>query len=440
MAPLSFRFAGPLLLACSIITPAAVAVEPQADDEAEEPGIEFNWAPGDARVVAAYAPDAAYTLYSRVIAGGQVVFNDDWSLDAVFRFDGYFENRNDGADYRNLTDLKLDGQNVMLSWVGESSRLSAGYGIVRWGKTDEISPVDRVVAADFTRFNLNTIEERRRAVPLLRWQWFGEDINVDMLYRPWFRKARMPAFKSIWSPVDRRDGRIAGFPDDDPALIAAVKNLPFKDSAGGSGGAAARVSGLYEGIDWGLSLQRQRRSTPYYRVEEDNGKAIFVGKHPFRWIAGGEMAMAIGKLTMRAEAVYMSAEPVTREDGSYQTVPAWEAVAGIDWWPGDKDTLVVVQLATRWLDTSEPVKDQVTTVALTGSVNTEWGRGDWEARGRYFVALNQNEYYFNPYVTWKRFAPHELIVGAHVFGGSERTVMGYYDDNDQVYLEWKLSW
>ena len=439
MATMSRRLTGGLrpiaglCLLCVGVLPAAAA-----EDDPAVSGLEFNWARGELLIDAGYAPDTAYTLYSRGIGGGQLVFSDAWSLDAVFRFDAYWENRI--GDSRSLSEVKLDGQKVLLNWVGEQNRISAGYGIVRWGKTDEVSPIDRVAAVDFTRFNVNTLEERRRAVPMVRWQWFGDDVDVDLIYRPWFRKARMPAFDSIWSPVDRSSGRIAGLPDDE-ALAGLVSTLPFQDSGGGSGGGALRVGGNRDGVDWGVSLQRERRSVPYYKLETKNGRPTFVGQHPFRWVPGLDMSAAIGKLTMRAEAVYLSREPVTTDAGNYKTVPAWEAVAGVDWWPGDKDTLVVIQLAARWLDTGgDNVLDQTTSIALAGTVSTEWGQGDWEAHLRYFVSLNESEYYFNPKVTWNRFAPHLFTLGAHVFGGSERTVMGYYDDNDIVNLEWKLQW
>jgi hypothetical protein len=79
---------------------------------------------------------------------------------------------------------------------------------------------------DATRFVLDDLEDRRRAVLALRWEEFVGEYKLDALYVPFFRAAELPDEDSIWSPVDRSRGRIAGVPPD-PLQAAAGPRGPL---------------------------------------------------------------------------------------------------------------------------------------------------------------------------------------------------------------------
>lgn len=390
------------------------------------------------RFVSSYDPGSTATGYLNAEGGLNVDIGSEGQLTGIFRVDGYWEHR--GNEQIGVNKIILDAQDVGVNWSDQKLRASIGAYVVRWGKTDEISPVDRVVAEDFTRAFIEPISERRRAVLMMRAEYFGDYFSVDALFRPRFRKAQMPQFDSIWSPIDKKEGRLAGFAST-PQLAQLVQSGAFKDPEKGDGGWAVRVSNTNFGVDWGVSIQRQRRSLPYYELTANEVSPEFVGRHPRRWIFGAELATQIDLLTVRAEAVYLSEEPVTTKSLKFTTVPAWEAVAGIDWWPGDKDVLLVLQLAGRYLDTAGlSILDRTHFFSLTGSVRTDWGRGDWMAETRYLVGLNKEEFYFNPRLTWTGWSPHQFILSGQFFSGSEDTLSGFYSTNNQVSIEWKVSW
>lgn len=393
----------------------------------------YNWRGKNLRINQGFFSEGGTTSLAHFSGGLTVDATDKWRVEAFARLDGVFDNHNMGVSSNRYS---ADFDALYLQWRGDGqSRATFGYQIVRWGKTDEISPVDRVVREDWSR-PFEDLADRRRALPLFRYEYFGEGYSLDAVVRPWFAKAEMPRLESTWSPIDQRQGRILGF-EPDPLMSALVTAGRFVDEAQGDAGWGARLSSNGKGLDWAVSLQRWRRSSPYYAVDL-SGPVVFQAQHPFSYVWGAELAATLGAVTTRAEATYLSAEPVTTRTLAYATVPAFEAVLGIDWWPGDKDTLVVMQLAGRQLDTgSRDILDRTHSLALTGSVRSDWGRGNWQARLRYSVGLDKFDNYFNPAITWLGWESNQLTFGAHFFSGSAATPGGFYKNNDALYFEWR---
>jgi hypothetical protein len=392
----------------------------------------IQWRRGKLRLIPGLFNEGGGTHFAHLDGGVETEFNEAWRGELAARID-YWRDTSTEAGGEHKADIDA----LFLQWRGgERHRATLGYQIVRWGKTDEISPTDRVVREDWSR-PFEDLADRRRALPMLRYEHFGKDFNLDLLWRPWFKEAEMPRLDSSWSPIDQKRGRLLGFAPD-PAMAFLVSNGRFIDEPEGGAGWGARLSANERGYDWALSAQRWRRSAPYYAI--DLPSLTFQGRHPTSLVLGGEFAAALGPLTTRAEFAFIADEPVTMNNATlnYTTIPAYEAVAGLDWWPGDKDTLVVMQLAWRQLDKGGlDILDHSHSLALTGSVRTEWGHGNWQARLRYSIGLDRWDNYFNPSLTWTGWEAQQLSLGGHWFSGRDSSPGGYYKDKDFIYLEWR---
>lgn len=433
----SLRYLLCLLLA---VPASAVARDPApmtGAPAAESSDAPLHWRRGKLRLSPGWFSDGGVSHHAHVDGVVEVDFDASWRGEIAARLDTWQDHASTTAG-RSETKADLDA--LFLQWRGgEQHRATLGYQIVRWGKTDEISPVDRVVREDWSR-PFEELADRRRALPMLRYEYFGQGRTLDVIWRPWFQEAEMPRLDSPWSPIDQSGGRILGFAPN-PAMAALVSTGRFVDEADGGAGWGARLSSSQRGYDWALSLQRWRRSTPYYAVDLSGGTPVFNGQHPFSTVLGGELSAALGPITTRAEIAYVADEPVTLDTTlAYTTVPAFEAVAGIDWWPGDQDTLVVMQLAWRQLDKGgRDLLDHSHALALTGSVRTEWGRGNWQSRLRYSIGLDRRDTYFNPSITWSGLESQQITLGGHWFSGEASSPGGYYKNNDLIYLEWRLD-
>lgn len=429
------------LLCLLLVAPASGwAMDPPrmtAGPAAESAEAPLHWRRGKLRLSPGFFSGGGVSHYAHLDGVVEADIDSAWRGEIAARLDTWLDHAPDAAGQR---ETKGDLDALFLQWRGgEQHRATLGYQIVRWGKTDEISPVDRVVREDWSR-PFEELADRRRALPMLRYEYFGQGKTLDLVWRPRFQEAEMPRLDSPWSPIDQTRGRILGFAPD-PGMAALVSNGRFVDDANGDAGWGARLSSSQRGYDWALSLQRWRRSTPYYAVDLSGPTPVFNGLHPFSTVLGGELSAALGPITTRAEFAYVADEPVTLNTTlAYTTVPAYEAVAGIDWWPGDQDTVVVMQLAWRQLDKGRlDILDHSHSLALTGSVRTEWGRGNWQSRLRYSIGLDRRDTYFNPSITWSGLEAQQITLGGHWFAGEASSPGGYYRNNDLIYLEWRLD-
>ena len=153
-----------------------------------------------------------------------------------------------------------------IRYHGESSRITAGAQTVIWGRTDEIPPNDRMSVQDLSRFILDELPQRRRAVPELRVEKYNGPFKADLLWMPAFRPAELPSFDNIWSPVDRNRGRIISI-DSTPVLTQLVEQGKFTRDVGGQGGAGLRLSSSRDSLDYAMTVQRTRHSAPYYELD-----------------------------------------------------------------------------------------------------------------------------------------------------------------------------
>ena len=141
--------------------------------------------------------------YVHVSADARMLISHQWEFRLAGRLDGYYQTGIPGVQTTHV-----DYDESYIRYHGKSSRITAGAQTVIWGRTDEIPPNDRMSVQDLSRFILDDLPQRRRAVPALRIEEFAGPYKADLLWVPEFRPAELPSFDNIWSPVDRDNGRI----------------------------------------------------------------------------------------------------------------------------------------------------------------------------------------------------------------------------------------
>lgn len=328
---------------------------------------------------------------------------------------------------RDFTRLRADYGESYLRWRGDDTRVTVGAQNIMWGRVDEISPIDRMSRADLTRVILDKLPERRRAVPAVRMERYLDEVKIDAVWLPVFDDAVMPDGRSVWNPVDTRDGRLLGIGD-----VPLLKGFRVKDASHGSGGGGVRVTKGGDGLDYGFSVQRVRQSQPYYRVAPGVLQAV----HPFSTVLGGELEAERLGATWRMEAAWSSDVPVTTRDFRFLTKPGFDVVLGTEFFPGDGETRVTLQLGGHKTFVDERVLDRTEIYTFNGEIEHPFARGRWRADLRFVVGLDERDLYLNPKLTYTGIDRHELFVAAHIFSGAEKTLGGYYDRNDSVMVGW----
>lgn len=438
-----------------------------AADEGDGPMRGVTWRLDDLRLTTGYLPRSAQPVetYHDGTVSASVRWQPPgpWGFRAGARLDGQAQTSRRSSEDVGTAWATPDYTENWVRYRAPWGRVTAGTQIVPWGTMDLQPPGDRLSVQDLTRGPLNPVDDARRASPSLRLERYGE-VDIDMVLTPMFRPAELPRSGTLWHPVDQRRGRLLGVPDD-PAVRVLVREGSFdheprgrqQDPVGG-----IRLSRSGRALDWGLTLQSTRSSAPYYALTDNALDALqaalpdgedtavaaaaaadgdtFEARHPRSVIGGGDVALDAGGVTWRLEAVWSSAEPATRaDDFSYVTRRGVEWAAGAEFFPGDRNLRVSLQLTGEHLLNAGNVIDPTRSYQLGGEVERPWDRERWHTRLRFNLGLDRSDVYLNPELAWSARDDSEVVLGAHYFRGDDDTLGGYFEDHYIVTLGWRLT-
>lgn len=377
-----------------------------------------------------------------------------WSLQGTVRADSYpqFGRFDDGS-------TKIDYGESFVRYDGQRTRVTLGALKVLWGRVDEIPPTDQMSVQDISRFTLDEIADRRRAVPAFRAEHSFDKFKLDAVVMPWLRPAEIADEESIWHPVRQEDGRILGIGNQFPLYNAAIRlgTIGKADDFEQSGGAGLRLSHNGTGFDFAATVQRTRRSLPYYQIDPGVRAAVLRGVplpiaiangtgptfrevHPYTWVIGGDVALEALGGTVRVEAAYFSDFPVTTLDARLEKHGAFDWVAGYEFFPGDGNARVTLQVAGHHVFDTPTTLDRTRIFSLTGGVEIPFAQERWIFDTRFALGLNDRDIYVNPKISFVGWEPHEIYLGAHLFSGSQRTASGFFNDNDSIVLGWRAKY
>ena len=367
-------------------------------------------------------PSGDVFVHGAASAKGQ---SGDWQFALGARFDEYAQPGSPG-----FSRARLDYTENYLRWRGEDTRITVGTQNVLWGRVDELAPIDRMSRADLSRAILDKLPERRRAVPAVRLERFDGDYKIDAVWLPVFDAAVLPDEESVWYPVDTVNGRVLGIGD-----VPGIKGFRVTEDEHGSGGGGVRLTSAGGKLDYGFSLQRVRQSQPYYRVEP----GVLTAVHPYSWVVGGELETQKAGATWRMEAAWSSDVPVTTSTFQYRTEKAFDLVLGTEFFPGDSETRVTLQLMGHKIFADMPTLDRKEFYNVTGELEHPFAQGRWRANLRFLAGIDDRDLYFNPKLSYLGIDRNEIFLAAHLFSGSEKTLGGYYKDDDLIVLGWQVK-
>jgi hypothetical protein len=395
--------------------------------------------------------DGSHYLHASVMAEWPI--NERWSGRLAARLDGYAQ-----TGETDFERAELDYGESYVRFRASRRRVTLGTQTVLWGRVDEHAPTDRLSVQDVSRFLLDDLQDRRRAVLAARWEEFIGEYKMDLLVMPVFRAAELPHRDSIWSPVDRSRGRIIGLPENQ-FLAPLVTEGRFTEDDDGFGGWGIRLSRAGRGFDYAFTVQQARHSLPYYemdpRVREsllvtDPGNIpaalaaapdTFIARHPRTWVVGGDLGFNVGRATWRFEAAWLSDHPATTEDLRYVELEAFDWAAGVEFFPGDADLRMNVQVGgMHLLGADDDLLDRENTYTLFGDAENVFARNRWRARMRYSIGLDRRDVYLNPEVAFIGWEPHEIYMAYHHFDGADDTLGGFHRHHDIFTLGWRARY
>jgi hypothetical protein len=340
-------------------------------------------------------------------------------------------------------------------------QVRAGKQIVRWGKTDQMSPVDVINPHDMRQFIIPDLEERKIPVWMLKTTLFFDHMSLQGVYIPFFEPNEINFFGTDWAVFRHFKQDIAGSRID-PALKDYFRDLELDrnepSDAIDNGQLGARLSTSLQDVDVALSYFYGFDPTPHFSsfpvknisvegsIDADNlrdtlSSAVLTNEdievdYLRSQMVGLDFETTIGKFGVRGESAYFDSRSFLTDALTSVEKESVFTVLGADYL-GEREWYANLQVAhQRVFDHVDDILYfQRDNWSLMGELSKEFMRGKIEigAEGVYF--LSDESFFSNPWISYEIVPALNAEIGLHLFGGEPNTVLGQYDENDQGYLK-----
>lgn len=401
---------------------------------------------------------------SRLQGRAGVDWNKDLSSESSFKLRGaidldrlYYDS--DLADEE--TDFTL--HETYMQYNSSNWEMSLGKQRVRWGKSDQLSPIDSINPQDFRQFITIDLEERARPSWMLRSRWHGESIGFETIIQPWFKKSKIEYFDSNWAIYRNLRESIIDNPSAPDELKDYVRDLRVETNKPSKSldnmSAAARFTWQTKQTDFALSYHYGWETLPTitnFPVKniDYSGKpdpdltellsdAVFTdqkvqAKYKRQQTAGFEWETVLDPIGFRGEIAYIDHVAFLSSDLTSVRKPVVHLISGIDY-ASTSEWYFNVQGSWYHINdySSEILYFEENTVSLLGEISKPVWRGNLEFSLQYNYTITDQSSYLQPSVILKYFRNLECETGANIFSGDDDTLLGSYDQNDQVYVRVK---
>jgi hypothetical protein len=378
--------------------------------------------------------------HAEVILELNYVFNRCFRGVLSAKADWFAYGNNGNWDYDD--DIRLYDAYVALS--GSHYNLKVGNQIVKWGKTDEVSPLDNINPQDFRDGFVRRREERKIPIPIVNIELYRGLYGLQGLFIPFYEKSEIDILGRDWAFFDHFEQEIGNFEvkEDDYSNT-------FRNSEAG-----VRLSGTTENLDYAFSYFYTRddlpslgsmivppgfpvpltSATPKNLAEfARTTNQTVVLTYERQSVTGVELETTWGDFGLRADAAYIYRKSFFTNELQSIRKPVFEYALGADYSPNSfYFNLQFGQTIVLDYDNRILWSDEVTNT-LYGEITKGILDDNVELGFRAYYSITGKDYYYSPNVLLKYWDNVNLELGAEIVDGPDDTTLGLFEDNDQVY-------
>jgi hypothetical protein len=304
--------------------------------------------------------------------------------------------------------------------------LRLGRQIVRWGKTDQISPVDNVNPQDMREFFVPELEDRKIPNWMARMRLFPGDVTLEGIFIPFFEENEFDFSGTTWALLGNQ-----------PSELRIKESKPGKGLDNADLGLRTSVS--LAGWDVAASYLYATEKSPRLRFDPANpaGPTLHAD-YQRQHIWAVEFETTADKFGFRGEGAYFDKQTLNTESLDSVAKPVLHYVLGVDYL-GEQDWYANVQISHQHVFEYESSilflrRDNF---YLNGEINREFWRGNAMLKLRYALDLSDGGSFLTPEAILSYYKNLEFTLGANVFFGPEDSLFGRYRDNDQIFCKAK---
>ncbi|WP_051822535.1 AMIN domain-containing protein [Desulfonatronum thiodismutans] len=320
-------------------------------------------------------------------------------------------------------DLELYEGYLFRGAPGWDMRL--GRQIVRWGKADQLSPVDNLNPQDLREFIIPDLEDRKIPNWMARVRLFPGAFTLEGIVVPFFEADRFDYSGTKWA--------LLGI--DQPG-VPIQETKPARNLGNADWGARSAVT--MAGWDVALSYLYAWEKSPRleFSPEDPQGPALRADHHR-QHIVGLEFETALDKFGFRGEGAYFHEQSLQTRNLQARPKPVAQYVLGLDYL-GEQDWYANIQFSHQHVFNHEPgLLAKRDSYFLNGEVNREFWRGNITLKLGYALDLQDGGSFLTPEAILTYFKNLELSLGVNLFSGSGESLFGPYKDNDQAFFKAK---
>jgi hypothetical protein len=334
--------------------------------------------------------------------------------------------------------------------------ISAGKQIVRWGKTDQLSPVDTINPEDLRHFVTYDYEDRKIPIWLADIKIYTSLFNIEAVYIPFFKNARIDHFNSDWAlfPHLKEEIKRSDLPNTVKTYFTNIKikeNIPDNKNEYG-----LRIFKTLGDIDFGMSWHKTSQDLPFItnfpvknlsvksfslseimqtQVISDFKNEDIVTDYKNADIYGAEFETVALGFGIRGEAAVQNKESfITSSLESIQKLTS-EYVLGIDHTFTDNiytNLNFVFKKIHKYEESIILYKKE--NFAIFGELTKDF-TSNWTSIGfDYYFETTSASGLFSPNITNYYFDNINISLGADIFFGKDYSNMGRYKDNNQIFI------
>jgi hypothetical protein len=364
----------------------------------------------------------------------------------------YFGNDNETDDY------DLDLHEAFFSHNNNFIDFSLGKKIVRWGKADQISPVDTINPTDAREFILPDYEETKQPVWMANLTLLFDTFTLEGIFIPFFEKSELDYFGTDWAVFPHLKKEISASPVPENIKnyfdrMAVDEQDPDNETEFG-----LRFTTTIKNWDMGISWHYTTEDIPHFksfpvkniRVDGSMNRkdmntaletAVFTNEKiavQFQrtHVLGYEFETTLSDFGVRGEAAWYENQSLLTSSLTSSTHPTFTYVLGADY-TTRSDIYLNIQFAHRYISgyTSDILYFKRNNYSLTGEISRDIFM-DWlEASLLYSLTLNDNSWYLSPRITHTYFTNLDMVIGANLFSGDDDSWLGRFSDNDQLFID-----
>ena len=323
-------------------------------------------------------------------------------------------------------------------WKSLKARL--GRQVIRWGKGDEVNPLDNFTPEDFSEaINLDRAERKMPVWALYPRLGIGDKLWWEGLWIPRFQENRVADAGSRWEPYIARQYRSMGFTmlkDDPPDDAVWASRMVYQ---GGLGDVSLTYASHFE-ENPAYRVHPNPRFVPDGRTSPGEVETIW---EPVQSV-GSDFEVARNEWGYRGELVYTMGRPFLTYDRTDLDAlverDMFACLLGVDHTFAD-DYYLNIQLIQEYIP---DYQDQMQQDEYEASVTFRFWKQMFRQKLRLQLTgrcyLTEPDYFCKVNGIYELGESFEIDAGYIVFEGRDEGLFGEFDGNDQLFINLKYSY